>query len=289
MQTQDTDPAQARAEWKAWEKATTGQTIDAVNALREEQGLTIKQLSVRLGAFGWPVDLATLNGILGSKKRASLSVGEIFVMARALSTTPLYLLLGIPEHVGTVPGRAFDNRSVSNVELLQWLAGYSPFPPSSSLQQDAAQQSHDRESYQRTGTAVSELLAYGNTVRAVEWHNSILVELLRMDPDGSREPMYAKHTRELLVSTLEELLEIRFGLVEDANIPLPPLPGPLSLIYDNIDLDLAGLDLPIVGLGTEEQARGAKALIGLRMKESRKRVIPGLNGSGKAVGYVPPA
>lgn len=282
---QNHDEGMARkVEWKAWEKSITGQIVDSVNNLREVQGLTIKHLNVRLAAFGWPVDLATLNGILGSKKRASLSLGEIYAFARALSTTPLYLMLGIPVHVNMAPGKVFNDNAISNVELMQWLMGDNPFPPSPLIAQDNMAAAQDQEAYIRTSGDVYSLFSYGETLRALKWQNAILSELQRHDPTGTTDVVRIKHAREMVITEVESIIEIRYEYSKEDLVPLPPLPAALEFLDGDIGPDQ--IPLPIAGLENEELARRARLFV---MDNSRMRVIPSPGGKGKAVGYVPPA
>ncbi|TFD22129.1 helix-turn-helix transcriptional regulator [Cryobacterium sp. TMS1-13-1] len=287
MQTTD----QARAEWKAWEKATTGQTVDVVNRLREAQGLTIKQLSVKLASFGWPVDLATLNGILGSKKRASLSVGEVYALARALSTTPLYLMLGFRAQGSIETGRVFDDLPLNNVDLMQWMMGSSPFADTKFLSEDMQRASDEEKTYVNTGGAVYGVFIYGNVMRAVLWQNALLVELARIEEVGIRHETLIRQARERLVSGLESILAIRFDFNEHDLAPLPPLPDALVPIEADIDLDLNEIDLPIDGLVTDDLARAARPAV-RRLIESEE-AMQGLKDqrarAGKGSGRVPPA
>lgn len=85
-----------KSDWARFEREWTAQIVHSINFVRSQQGLTVKDLALRLRSLGWPVSDATLSGMLSGNKRTSVSVAELTIFARALSVAPLYLLLGLP-------------------------------------------------------------------------------------------------------------------------------------------------------------------------------------------------
>lgn len=85
-----------KSDWARFEREWTAQIVQSINFVRSQQGLTVKDLALRLRSLGWPVSDATLSGMLSGNKRTSVSIAELTVFARALSVAPLYLILGLP-------------------------------------------------------------------------------------------------------------------------------------------------------------------------------------------------
>lgn len=108
---------------KDWEAEYTDRVVLSVNAVRRARGWAIWQLRSELEAQGWALSVDTLNGILSSRKRKSLSVGEVLCFAAALEVPVEFLLLGLPEvqdlpRHGPVPDPAVTS-------ALRWMRGYS--------------------------------------------------------------------------------------------------------------------------------------------------------------------
>lgn len=92
----------SKEQWNSFEREWTACIVESVNTVRSSQGLTVNDLAARLRHLGWPVSNATLSGILSGNKRSSISVAEVTILARALSTSPLYLIFGLP-HTEELP------------------------------------------------------------------------------------------------------------------------------------------------------------------------------------------
>lgn len=106
-----------------WERAYAARVVDAVNAIRNELGLSVRALRDRLESLGWSIGIDTLNGILVSKKRRSFSVGEVFTFSRALEVPPIYLMLGLPISADLPVGAALERGELDRV--LRWVEGLS--------------------------------------------------------------------------------------------------------------------------------------------------------------------
>jgi transcriptional regulator with XRE-family HTH domain len=104
--------------------------VDLVTAIaaevrrhRVERGMSAQQLSDACAELGLPIARAVLAN-LESGRRGTVSVPELFVLAKALGVPPLMLLfpVGRSEFMEVLPGREMDTWAAA-----KWFTGEGPF------------------------------------------------------------------------------------------------------------------------------------------------------------------
>lgn len=76
--------------------------FERVDSYRRRLGITVEEMCRRLDSLGWPVSLSTMNGMLGGK-RASVSISEVFLLARVLEVPPIGLIAPIAKNEPFAP------------------------------------------------------------------------------------------------------------------------------------------------------------------------------------------
>ncbi|MFI9596078.1 helix-turn-helix domain-containing protein [Nonomuraea sp. NPDC052265] len=108
-----------------WTAAYTRQVAENIRHHRRRQGLSVQNVADRCAAQGLPLERNNL-AKLESGHRASLTVAELLVLARALNTPPVLLLTPLgrsTESVEILPGVDADPG-----EAVFWLDGTAPLP-----------------------------------------------------------------------------------------------------------------------------------------------------------------
>lgn len=235
----------AKDDWRAWERNYSAQIVRGVNALREELGLTIGQLAVRLAEYGWPVDTGTLTGILSANKRASISVAEVFALARALSTHPLYLMVGHEDDLGLPAGGPLADAPMTESAAIAWIVGDdSPL--------SIHERSRDLYVAAQTARASRAVRDLGNAVRKFEAQNAIVHLLPIVDEGKALRDVRAVYTEANLRWVLVDIRAIlndsfRSGEPDDDNLRprahLSPLleAAALAVSLDDVKLPIEGL------------------------------------------------
>ncbi len=96
---------------------------DNVRRLRKGKGLSLAEVSSRMGALGMPLSLNGLSKVeLGNR---DLGVDELVALAEALNLPPLVVLfpLGTKREVELFPGTNVDTWAAA-----KWFTGEAPFP-----------------------------------------------------------------------------------------------------------------------------------------------------------------
>ncbi|MFI6910076.1 helix-turn-helix domain-containing protein [Nonomuraea sp. NPDC050394] len=106
-----------------WSVAYTRTVAGNIRAHRERRRMSVQALADRCTALGYPLERTNLNK-LESGGRASMSVAELLVLARALDTPPMLLLVPLhDEPVEILPGV-----EAPAAEAAAWLDGTAPAP-----------------------------------------------------------------------------------------------------------------------------------------------------------------
>jgi transcriptional regulator with XRE-family HTH domain len=107
-----------------WSVAYTRTVAANIRRQRERARLTVQGLADRCTALGYPLERTNLYK-LESGGRASMSVAELLVLARALDTPPMLLLVPLTsdEPMEILPGVV-----VPATEAAAWLDGTAPAP-----------------------------------------------------------------------------------------------------------------------------------------------------------------
>ncbi|RZS58963.1 hypothetical protein EV141_0176 [Microcella putealis] len=79
-------------DWERHERAFAKFVLENVKAVKNRKGYTAAQLAARMSTAGWPLSVSSLNGMLGKKKRATITITEVFAFAAALEVPPVELL-----------------------------------------------------------------------------------------------------------------------------------------------------------------------------------------------------
>lgn len=103
-----------------WETAHSVEIGRRVRQLRDERGMSAQKLADACARLGLPIARAVLSH-LENGGRASISTGEVFVLAKALDVAPMDLLVG-PGETEVVPGVTLGRE-----EAAAWVAG-APTP-----------------------------------------------------------------------------------------------------------------------------------------------------------------
>lgn len=111
---------EAQWRWDHYERGFAAQVIENVRYFKKRGRLTAQVLADRVTAAGWPINVNTINGMLGSKKRASISVTEWLALARALGVPPMALLVPLFEQKQV---EAYPERDLLPIELLHAILG----------------------------------------------------------------------------------------------------------------------------------------------------------------------
>lgn len=90
-------PVTPKAQWAEFEKAMTRGIFERVDSYRRRADLTVEELCRLLDQAGWPVTVSTMNGMLQGK-RASVSIAEVFTLARVLEVPPIGLIAPIEKN-----------------------------------------------------------------------------------------------------------------------------------------------------------------------------------------------
>lgn len=92
-----------------------------VRRYREQRGMSAQQVSDACARLGLPIHRSVISNFENGR-RGNLSIGELFVIARALDVSPIFLMLplGYEETVEILPGRTVDT-----TEAVEWVAGDS--------------------------------------------------------------------------------------------------------------------------------------------------------------------
>lgn len=254
--------------WAQFESEWTEAIVGSVNALRERNGLTVKQLASRLRDVGWSISDSTLAGIVSGKKRNSISVAELFAFARALNTSPTYLVLGLPA-TSALP--AFDplwgSESLSVVDAAAWIRGYEMRPVIG-----------DGHPSWGAGGALDAVMFYSNQIRTVEWQAAQLVALERLTRE-EREVIAQTATTEAdmkrwLTRAITRMVEAHIDQrgMGDWGAKLPPVPEPLVAAFEEDPESVVdGLSLDqIAMLTTPETVARASERMRERIREERR-------------------
>ncbi|NOJ59736.1 helix-turn-helix transcriptional regulator [Arthrobacter sp. 260] len=228
---------QSKERWRGWEAAHANLIVDSVNALRDDQGLTIRDLVVRLDEFGWPVGVATLNGILSGRKRTSFSVGEVYAFASALQVPPAYLLLGMP-YASELSMSPSAELPMPLVDAYDWLTGNQSDGPFDSLRN------------------------YNRFLRTVVWQNALQHVFPNFDAAKlDREFAGPVISGVLLREAIWDLMEVRAEFVRSGG-KLESLPLPEALLAFEKDWSKAqDAELPIVGLSSDVEIQRARSYV----------------------------
>lgn len=239
-------PDPSKENWRGWETEYTNTVIASINSLRGMHGLTVKELAARLEFFGWPVGVATLNGILGGKKRTSITVGELLLFARALNAAPLYLLLGLPDADRIPEGRVFSPEGSGVVEMYQWLSGnvggvlHHPFPADAD---DAERNGWYVNHF--TEHALGDMGEYAQLLKIIKRQNAVLIAAGRFKTADVRKALPAWiWSGEALRDALDKLRVIRDHHRGVQGFPLPDLREGLEFIDEGVDTWTMQVPLP---------------------------------------------
>lgn len=114
-------------EWERHERQFAGFFLSNVKAVKNRKGLTAAQLAGQLSKVGWPLSVSSLNGMLGKKGRATITITEVFAFAAALQVPPVELLFPYPSWSGDKnPGVAIRPGLVTSPgAALDWFTGDS--------------------------------------------------------------------------------------------------------------------------------------------------------------------
>lgn len=263
-----------KARWRSWEKNYSSLIVDSINTVRDWQGLTVRQLASRLAYFGWPVDVATLNGVLGpGKKRTSISTGELLIFARALNVSPLFFMVGLPGGSQLPPGPTFEGITPDPVTLLAWMRN--------GHLQELSEHPDDAADPQRVGlqtsmmvaTAMSDLEMYAHSLRVVLWQNAVLHAIEEEDQSKVRKaiPPYI-WSGEALRSGLKSIRDVLQRREFVDTVAPPQLPEGLNFLADDIDLD--ELPVPLPGVGTREGFERAQDYVRRQLRSLEDGSVP---------------
>jgi transcriptional regulator with XRE-family HTH domain len=106
-----------------WHRALSARIGKAVADRRKALGMTAQRLSERCKELGAPIHRTTITKIENGRPRFDL--GELLVLAAALNTSPLMLILSGPynEKVELVPGREIVGFNAAQwISALEWLS-----------------------------------------------------------------------------------------------------------------------------------------------------------------------
>lgn len=239
--------------WNEWERERTGLVVASINAVRIERGMTVKALRDRLEELGWKVSLPTLNGMLSAKKRGSISVAEVEVIARALEVPPAYLVLGLPQRNPLSPlGTELDEDDLTT--LAPWWLGRDIEPGR------PAAGGHE------AGYAAVDALALLGEVRQrvadIEFWNAVLRAAERLvnqdSPLAGRPHLIEKAQnlnglhRHIVREDLLRLFDLCTAAYDHSMRPNPiRLPSALDFLLTSARDDVEALPLPIADLAIE--------------------------------------
>lgn len=244
--------------WKQWESEQADQVVDSINRLRDFQGLTMKDMALKLREFGWPVSDNTLLGILSGRKRTSFTLGEVQAFASALNVPPLYLMMGLPVAAGcrVSPLHAETASSVERYQSLTGGPGWSGRPGEDAYTSGVM-----------AATTLGNLRRYAHAMQILRWQNSLSLAFRDFD-DSRLEKVFPDWmlNGDALRDSLGDVKEVReqeFG----EEIKGFPLPEALAFV-DQAEFDPESVALPIVGLTSADELQKARAFVRKELKDA---------------------
>jgi hypothetical protein len=267
---QDVNSQSSKEEWKAWESELANRIVDSINAVRNARDMTVKVLSERLEYFGWPVGLATLNGILSAKKRASFSAAELMTFGRALNVSPTYLMLGLPFASELPEGRLLGEQK-GLVEVFAWMTGKGNMEPhpDDTLVRDVENMAYVVDAISRH--SLSDLAEYHHSMNMLLWQNSLLQVLPKFDPEVMAKilPPYLLNG-DAFFDGVNGVSSIRDSnrKLEYWGVQFPALPPQLQFLDD---AEVVEFEPPIVGLNSPDELERARAFLQDKLDEFGSR------------------
>jgi transcriptional regulator with XRE-family HTH domain len=265
-------PVDAKEAWKRWEAGQADLVVAAINELREDQNLTIKDIAQRLGEFGWPVSTSTLLGILSGKKRTSFSTGEIFAFAAAVNVPPLSLLLGLPAADG-YPMTPVSALPSANLDRYEWVTGIRHYAP------DLIDTEVAEGAWGLASTELAEMRQYAHALRTARWQNSILSVANEFDARGL-EKVFPDWM--LSGSALRQALDDMWDIY--GRWPGLPVPQDLAVIMSEPEFDPTVVPVPIADLNSLAELQRARDFVKENLAgqpQPRAKEMPNLSGQGR--------
>jgi transcriptional regulator with XRE-family HTH domain len=188
-----------------WPAAITAQIGATIGALRESQNMSVSRLSARTAELGYPMHRVAAITKIEAGERA-ISVPELMIVAAALNTAPLALLMpaGVEDPVEVLPGVTMNGAAT-----LGWFTGATSATPTGVTL--------DRSTTSRLELVmrlnqINELL----TIQRDNLHQALEGPKTLSMPDKLRERMgeSAKHARALIGSLEAQRADI-FELLDE--------------------------------------------------------------------------
>ena len=227
-------------DWREFERNWTNAIIDSINAVREAEGITVKQLRARLARGGWGISEATLSGMLSGKKRGSISIAELTAFAWALSVPPMYLMLGLPAE-STLPDSPMWSMPPTPPRVADWVVGRTLFSPHPDADLAPGEDNDEGVMSRMASQSVQDVMAHARESQVIQWQAAQLIAIDSFGQDEMLERVTHPSVRDQTflweaINSLSSARRFQRGLGE-WGIDFGPLPEVLGFIDDDEQAD----------------------------------------------------